>query len=170
MLKPHQRARIDSLVAQLKGDDRYNRTIGFQADRARTLVGAGGFFGNGEENSKNLVRFNALPEEHNDMIFAVVACRWGLMGGMLVIFLEAKTRPVFATRSTVLSFAPVISALTVYGFEAALWTCGARALTAVLLRPTPAASKVTIANILHELEIFISFPRIVKYQFPKKKA
>jgi len=54
--------------------------------------------------------------------------------------------------------------LTVYGFEGALWTCGARALTAVLLRPTPAASKVAIATILHELEIFISFPRIVKYQ------
>ena len=89
MLKPHQRARIDSLVAQLKGDDRYNRTIGFQADRARTLVGAGGFFGNGEENARNLLRFNALPEEHNDMIFAVVACRWGLVGGLLVIFLEA---------------------------------------------------------------------------------
>ena len=88
MLKPHQRARIDSLIAQLTGDDRYSRTIGFQADRARTLVGSGGVFGNGKESAKNLVRFNALPEEHNDMIFAVVACRWGLMGGLLVIGLE----------------------------------------------------------------------------------
>ena len=53
-------------------------------------------------------------------------------------------------------------ALTVYGVEVALCTCGARALTEVVLRPTPAASKATIANILHELEIFISSPRIVK--------
>ncbi|MSQ91096.1 MAG: rod shape-determining protein RodA [Phycisphaerales bacterium] len=89
VLKPHQRARIDSLVAQLTGDDRYNTTIGFQGNRARTLVGAGGIFGNGAEAAKNLVRFNALPEEHNDMIFAVVACRWGLVGGLAVILLEA---------------------------------------------------------------------------------
>ena len=61
-------------------------------------------------------------------------------------------------------------ALTVYCFEVALCACGARALTEVVLRPTPAASNVTIAKILHELEIFILFPRIVKYQFPKKKA
>ncbi len=88
LLKPHQRARIDALIAQLTGDDRYNRTIGFQADRARTLIGAGGIFGNGAESARNLVRFNALPEEHNDMIFAVVACRWGLLGGLLVIGLE----------------------------------------------------------------------------------
>jgi hypothetical protein len=87
---------------------------------------------------------------------------------LLVIFLEAKTRPVFATRRTVLLFAPTMLAVTVYRFEAALCTCGARALTAVVLRPTPAASKATIANILHELEIFISVLRIVKYQFLKK--
>jgi cell division protein FtsW (lipid II flippase) len=88
-LRPHQRARIDSLVAQVIGDERYTRTIGFQGDRARTLVGAGGVFGNGADQARALVRFNALPEEHNDMIFAVVACRWGLVGGLLVIGMEA---------------------------------------------------------------------------------
>ncbi|MSR44481.1 MAG: hypothetical protein EXS15_03860 [Phycisphaerales bacterium] len=89
VLKPHQRARIDSLIAQLTGDDRYNSTSGFQARSARRLVGCGGVFGNGEEAARNLIRFNALPEEHNDMIFAVVACRWGLVGGIAVILLEA---------------------------------------------------------------------------------
>ncbi len=88
VLKPHQRARIDSLIAQLTGDTRYNRTIGFQADRARTLVGAGEIVGHGKDAARSLVRFNALPEEHNDMIFAVVACRWGLLGGTAVIVLE----------------------------------------------------------------------------------
>ncbi len=88
-LKPHQRARIDSLVAQVTGDERYMRTIGFQGDRARTLVGSGGAFGNGTERARALVKFNALPEEHNDMIFAVIACRWGLLGGALVIAMEA---------------------------------------------------------------------------------
>ena len=88
-LKPHQRARIDSLVAQIVGDERYTRTIGVQGDRARTLIGAGGVFGNAEERAGALVKFNALPEEHNDMIFVVAACRWGLLGGLTIIGLEA---------------------------------------------------------------------------------
>jgi rod shape determining protein RodA len=29
------------------------------------------------------VRHNGLPEEHNDMIFAVVCCRWGFLGGLV---------------------------------------------------------------------------------------
>lgn len=89
VLKPHQRARIDSLVAQIIGDDRYTRTIGFQGDRARTLIGSGGLLGNGKERAGALVKFNALPEEHNDMIFVVAACRWGFIGGIGVILLEA---------------------------------------------------------------------------------
>ncbi len=88
ILKPHQRDRIDSLIAQLTGDTRYDRGIGFQGARARTLVGSGEFFGNGKETAGSLVRFNRLPEEHNDMIFAVVACRWGFVGGLAVIVLE----------------------------------------------------------------------------------
>jgi len=84
MLRPHQRERIDALIAQIKGDDRYTRDIGFQADRAMTLAGAGGVWGAGEERARALVVHNGLPEEHNDMVFAVVACRWGLMGGLAV--------------------------------------------------------------------------------------
>ena len=88
-LKPHQRARIDSLVAQIIGDERYTRTIGFQGDRARMLIGSGGVLGNGKERAAALVKFNALPEEHNDMIFVVATCRWGLVGGLTIIALEA---------------------------------------------------------------------------------
>jgi cell division protein FtsW (lipid II flippase) len=89
VLKPYQRARIDAIVAQIKGDTRYERDIGFQGWRAMRLVGAGGLFGNDEEHARALVRFNALPEEHNDMVFAVVACRFGVIGGMLVLLASA---------------------------------------------------------------------------------
>ena len=111
-LKPHQRARIDSLVAQIVGDERYNRTIGFQGDRARTLIGSGGFFGNGEERAEALVKFNALPEEHNDMIFVVAACRWGLVGGIAVILLEAAVAvgALFIAATTRLPFGRLVAA------------------------------------------------------------
>ena len=31
------------------------------------------------------VTYNKLPEDHNDMVFAVIACRWGMLGGMVVL-------------------------------------------------------------------------------------
>ncbi len=89
VLKPYQRARIDAIVAQVKGDTRYERDIGFQGWRAMRLVGAGGVFGNDREHAQALVRFNALPEEHNDMVFAVVSCRFGLVGGLAVLLASA---------------------------------------------------------------------------------
>ncbi len=82
-LKSHQRERVDALWAQLNGDDRYARDIGFQADRAMTLVGSGGLMGMGADQARALVRHNRLPEEHNDMIFAVICCRWGFVGGLI---------------------------------------------------------------------------------------
>ncbi len=84
ILQPHQQARIKAMFAQVAGDDRYNQDIGFQGDRARTLVGAGGFFGVGKSKAAALVHYNRLPEEHNDMVFAVIACRWGLFGAILM--------------------------------------------------------------------------------------
>ena len=82
-LKPHQRDRVDALIAQVRGEETYVGDIGFQADRARTLAGSGGLFGVGRERAQALVRFNRLPEEHNDMIFAVICCRWGFFGGVV---------------------------------------------------------------------------------------
>ena len=83
-LKEHQQDRIEALLAQIEGDDRYRDDIGYQGDRAMTLAGAGGATGVGREHAATLLRFNHLPEEHNDMIFAVVTCRWGLVGGAVV--------------------------------------------------------------------------------------
>ena len=83
-LKPHQQARIDALVYQLQGDDRFQDDIGFQGDRAMTIIGSGGVEGIGADRAATLIRFNALPEEHNDMIFAVITCRWGVYGAAAI--------------------------------------------------------------------------------------
>ena len=84
VLKPHQIARVDAIVAQFQGDDSLERDEGFQAARARIVVGAGGVAGVGREHAAAIVEFNRLPEEHNDMIFAVLVCRWGLLGGLFL--------------------------------------------------------------------------------------
>ncbi len=83
LLKPHQKDRIKAMIAQSTGDERYVQDIGFQGDRAIMLVGSGGVFGNGRQHAADLVHFNQLPEEHNDMIFAVVSCRWGIFGALV---------------------------------------------------------------------------------------
>ena len=85
LLKPHQKDRIQALVGQFNNDTRHLDDIGYQGSRAMTLVGAGGVRGVGKELSGHLVYYNGLPEEHNDMIFAVVSNRWGLIGGVLTI-------------------------------------------------------------------------------------
>ena len=49
-----------------------------------TLVGAGQWTGVGKTHAAALVTYNSLPEDHNDMIFAVITCRWGVLGAVAV--------------------------------------------------------------------------------------
>ena len=82
LLRPHQKARIQALVAQFEEDDRYEQTIGYQGARAMTLIGAGQQVGVGKDMAAQLLLANHLPEEHNDMVFAVICLRWGLFGAI----------------------------------------------------------------------------------------
>ena len=82
LLEDHQKDRVKAMVAQMTGDTRYELGIGYQGARARTLVGAGGVTGVGRQHAADLLNYNKLPFDHNDMIFAVVCCRWGLLGGL----------------------------------------------------------------------------------------
>jgi cell division protein FtsW (lipid II flippase) len=82
VLRQHQRDRIDAMIAQVKGDARYAKDIGYQGARAMTLAGAGGLFGVGKAQASDLLKFNHLPEDHNDMVFAVVCCRFGFVGAL----------------------------------------------------------------------------------------
>jgi rod shape determining protein RodA len=85
LLQPYQKDRIHAMLHQIAGDTSMSQTTGYQGDRAITLIGAGGVTGAGAQAARDLVVYNHLPEEHNDMIFAVVGARWGLLGGVMVI-------------------------------------------------------------------------------------
>jgi cell division protein FtsW (lipid II flippase) len=87
LLRPHQKDRIHALIAQVQGDDRYVQSIGYQGARAMTLIGAGQSDGVGKSESAELLSANHLPEEHNDMIFAVICLRWGFIGAVGTWFL-----------------------------------------------------------------------------------
>lgn len=87
MLKPHQKDRIIALVSQFRGDTSHRQGVGFQAYKALTTAGAGEATGYGKARAKTILKFNALPEAHNDMIFAVICDRWGFVGGIVVLTL-----------------------------------------------------------------------------------
>lgn len=84
-LKPYQKQRIIGLIAQLRGEKHTSEDINYQAYASRTLAGAGEIDGYSDAKSRAVVKYNALPERHNDMIFAVVLNRFGLLGGLAVV-------------------------------------------------------------------------------------
>ncbi|MBL0921271.1 MAG: FtsW/RodA/SpoVE family cell cycle protein [Phycisphaerales bacterium] len=84
-LLPHQKERINAMVRQVQGDTSKADTTQYQSLKAITLVGAGGVAGLGAEHARAVIDFNDLPEQHNDMIFAVISNRFGLAGGLATL-------------------------------------------------------------------------------------
>jgi cell division protein FtsW (lipid II flippase) len=86
LLQPHQKDRINAVWKQMTSDTAATGdNINYQGLKAQTLIGAGGVAGLGGSKSSAVVHYNRLPEDHNDMIFAVVINRFGLLGGLLVM-------------------------------------------------------------------------------------
>ncbi len=85
LLRPHQKQRIVTMLSQVRGETTYRSNYGFQGFNAMTLVGAGGPIGHSQKHAEDLIRFNWLPEAHNDMIFAVICTRWGFAGAAVVL-------------------------------------------------------------------------------------
>lgn len=85
LLKPHQKARFVALVKQVRGDMTSAYDINYQSFTAQTLTGAGQTTGIPEDKARALIRFNSLPEAHNDMIVAVIVTRFGFVGGVGLI-------------------------------------------------------------------------------------
>lgn len=84
LLRPHQQQRIVALFQQIEGDRSAAQDMNYQSFTAQTLVGAGGATGLSDAHARALVHYNRLPERHNDMIFAVIVNRFGLLGGLAV--------------------------------------------------------------------------------------
>lgn len=85
LLRPHQVNRILAVMDLYSGDTRFLDDRAFQGRQAVKISGAGGFAGHDPERTQALIRFNPLPERHNDMIFPVILNRHGLIGGLTII-------------------------------------------------------------------------------------
>lgn len=85
LLQPHQKVRIIGLIKQIEGDRSSAADINFQSYAAQTLIGAGQLSGVDDGTARALVLYNRLPERHNDMVFAVIVNRFGLIGALVVL-------------------------------------------------------------------------------------
>ncbi len=87
LLKPHQKQRIIGMINLVKGSSEGADGINYQSLTAMRLVGAGRWIGVSDTEARAIAHYNRLPERHNDMVFAVIVARFGLIGGLAVLFL-----------------------------------------------------------------------------------
>jgi rod shape determining protein RodA len=59
---------------------------GYHITQSKIAIGSGGIFGKGFGNGTQS-HLDYLPEGHTDFIFATMAEEWGLMGGLVILFL-----------------------------------------------------------------------------------
>ena len=74
--------RVDRFIGNNPEDN--SLTENYQPLQAKIAVGTGGFFGNGPGNS---VQRNFLPHPYSDFIFAIILEEYGILGGLIVLFL-----------------------------------------------------------------------------------
>lgn len=85
ILKPHQKERVVGLIRQIQGSREGADGINYQSFTAQKLIGSGLTAGNADPHARALIRYNRLPEAHNDMVFSVLAARFGLLGALGVL-------------------------------------------------------------------------------------
>lgn len=88
-MRPHQQQRIQGIVMALGGEREGADDINYQRYTAMDVLGAGQISGVDDARSRALVRYNALPESHTDMIYAVLVNRFGVWGGLGILGLYA---------------------------------------------------------------------------------
>ena len=85
-LKDYQKERVVGLLHQIQGSREYGADdINYQSLTAQRIMGAGLGGGNADAHTRALVRYNRLPEAHNDMVFSVIVARFGFWGGVGVL-------------------------------------------------------------------------------------
>lgn len=87
-MRPYQRDRIDMVLRQNTEDIRWHMDKGYQLFQSKIALGSGGLLGEGYGEGM-FVRYELLPEEHNDFIFAIIGNQFGFVGALLVILAYA---------------------------------------------------------------------------------
>ncbi|GAB4231390.1 MAG: FtsW/RodA/SpoVE family cell cycle protein [Ekhidna sp.] len=116
-------------TAMSRIDDFVNNEVPYQAKQANIAIASGGLFGKGPGQSDQR---NFLPHPYSDFIYAIILEEYGLVGGVLVLFLylallyrgmkaaEDNDKAYGGLLSAGLSFALVVQALVNMGVAVGL--------------------------------------------------
>jgi cell division protein FtsW (lipid II flippase) len=106
-MKPYQRTRISSVLLQNQrirqkaqnnptlgrilvgtrfSDERWKDNWGYHLIRSKYALASGGIKGYGFRKGP-FIKYNFLPERHNDFIFAAIAQQWGFIGCLTILLL-----------------------------------------------------------------------------------
>ncbi|MFQ5423705.1 MAG: FtsW/RodA/SpoVE family cell cycle protein [Phycisphaerae bacterium] len=84
LMTPYQRERIQVVFRQNDTNRRWRMETGYQLNQSKIALGSGQVTGRGFREGA-FFRYNLLPEEHNDLIFAVIGHQGGLVGCAAVL-------------------------------------------------------------------------------------
>lgn len=80
VLQSHQRDRIDIILGKVED----NRGTGYQLNQSKIAIGSGQFWGKGYLQGTQ-TKYNFVPDQSTDFIFATVGEEWGFMGSVVLI-------------------------------------------------------------------------------------
>ena len=127
-------ARIERFA---KGDSEEN----YQVEQAKIAVATGGLLGKGPGNS---TQRNFLPHPYSDFIFAIIVEEYGLMGGVIVVFLYLMLfyRAIMIVNRTGRAFAALVTIGSAFSlvFQALINMAVAVSLFPVTGQPLPMLS------------------------------
>jgi len=80
VLQSHQRDRIDIILGKIED----NRGTGYQLNQSKIAIGSGQFWGKGYLQGTQ-TKYNFVPDQSTDFIFATVGEEWGFVGSVVLI-------------------------------------------------------------------------------------
>jgi len=101
LMNEYQRNRIRAVLRQDESEDKWRLNDGYQLNQSKIALGSGRLTGRGFVEG-SFFKYDLLPEEHNDFIFAVIGHQWGFIGclGVLLLYLIIITAGLTIASST----------------------------------------------------------------------
>ena len=77
-MEDYQKKRIEGLFRQNTTDVDWLQDKGYQLHKSKMCIGSGGI--GGQRQDGLFVKYDFLPDRHNDFIFAMIGHQWGIIG------------------------------------------------------------------------------------------
>lgn len=157
--RPYMKERVLTFIEP----NRESLGAGYHLNQSLIAIGSGGMFGRGV--GQSIQKFNYLPEQISDSIFAVYAEELGFIGSVLflTLFLIIIMRGIFISRRVNDSFGKLltIGIISTFFFQMALNIGSAVGLTPLTGVPLPLISKggTSLIFLMFELGVLLNISK-----------